>query len=573
MLNLYWIFASLFAGFLTFLSPCVLPVLPLIFSTSLGKSKWRPLYIVSGLVFGFTLLGILFNFLGSFFGISPQTIRWISIILLFLAGIFFIFPSLSAKVFSPISRKLGNVEVSEENFWGAFLIGISLGALWSPCAGPIFAIVLSGAIVQKKFLDSFFLLFAYAIGAGIPMLMVAYLGNRLVQKIKTFARYENKIRRLTGVLLILAAGIFVLELDARLIASIPISLFNSNKLEDQIVNKIQNNRSDLMARHSPNEISSKLPVLGLLPPLSGGIDWINSKPLTKEELRGKVVLIDFWTYSCVNCLRTLPYVKNWYKKYHDQGFVIIGVHTPEFAFEKEKENVAKAVKDLGIFYPVVLDNDYAIWKNFDNHYWPAHYLVDAEGRIREIHHGEGEYAETETAIQVLLKEKGVLIQKNASEKVEEEVDFSRIRSPETYLGYERASNFKSSQEVVPDQFSSYTFPSELSLNQWGLSGSWKIEKEKITNQNSHAKIRFQFEARKLNLVMGAAEKNPIEATIKIDGKVIETNLSGKDVKNGKVLIQDSRLYELIDLKEVRGVHLFEIEFLNSNIFAFAFTFG
>ncbi len=584
MLSFYWVLACLFAGFLTFLSPCILPVLPIVLSTAVGTSRWRPFWIVLGLILSFTILGLVLSFLGSFFGISPQVIRWIALGFLFLAGLLFLFPSLSDKIFHPLTQKFSKVGDSRESVGSYLLLGASLGAIWTPCAGPIFAAVLSGALLQRSLLDSTILLFAYALGAGVPMLLVGYLGGSLMRRIRGIAKKENQFRRFTGALLILASILFAFGLDTRLIASVPVSWLNLSKVEQGIVEKIDGSEMKtsastpmLLGTQMPTSGGQKnrsdLPVLGSMPEIDGIARWINSSPLQKKDLKGKVVLIDFWTYSCINCLRTLPYVKSWYNTYKDQGFVVVGIHTPEFAFEKDYQNVVKAVKDLNITYPVGQDNDFTTWRNFNNRYWPAHYLIDAEGNIRYTHFGEGEYDRTEKAIQSLLKEKGKVVQGLASDKVEAKVDFSRVKSLETYLGYGRMENFNSPEPVKKDSEQLYTPAAAQKLNTWSLDGEWKIELERVINFKPQAKLRFKFEAQRLNLVMSSASGQPIRAQVKIDGKKVGSGTAGKDATGGDVLIQAPRLYELLDIGELKGEHLFEIEFLDPMVAVFAFTFG
>ena len=278
----------------------------------------------------------------------------------------------------------------------------------------------------------------------------------------------------------------------------------------------------MMAAKPSLTANDALPVEGVMPPLDGAVTWLNSPPLTADALRGKVVVIDFWTYSCVNCLRTLPYVRAWYDKYKDQGLVVIGVHAPEFAFEKDIDNVRRAVKDLGVDYPVAIDNDYAIWRAFDNQYWPAHYFIDAEGRIRYHHFGEGDYAESEAVIQQLLAEAGAKV---ASGVVQPDIggvamaaDVS-VQSPETYVGYDRAENFASPGGAVRDRAHDYAIPPELTTNQWALSGAWTIADEKATLAQAGGRIAFRFHARDVNLVLGpGSEGKPVKYKVTIDGK-------------------------------------------------------
>jgi thiol-disulfide isomerase/thioredoxin len=321
------------------------------------------------------------------------------------------------------------------------------------------------------------------------------------------------------------------------------------------------------------------PVEGELPPLSGAVQWLNSPPLTRQELRGKVVLIDFWTYSCINCLRALPYVKSWYARYRDQGLVVIGVHAPEFAFEKDVGNVTRAVRDLGITYPVALDNNYAIWKAFDNEYWPAHYFIDAQGRIRGHHFGEGDYAESERLIRELLTEAGAHDLTAAADSVhatgvEAAADGGDVNSPETYIGYNRAANFVSPGGAVDDQLHLYRAPSELQLNQWALSGSWRVDGDRAVATHAGAGIVFRFQARDLHLVLGASDpSHPVRFRVTIDGRAPGADHGGDVQSDGSGTVSEQRLYQLVRESRPGAEHTFAIEFLDGGVQAYSFTFG
>jgi thiol-disulfide isomerase/thioredoxin len=318
---------------------------------------------------------------------------------------------------------------------------------------------------------------------------------------------------------------------------------------------------------------------GTLPPLDGASLWLNSTPLTPEALRGKVVLVDFWTYSCINCLRSLPYVKAWYDKYKDHGLVVIGVHAPEFAFEKDADNVRHAVSDLGIHYPVALDNNYAIWQGFNNQYWPAHYFIDAQGRIRGYHFGEGDYDKSEQTIRSLLTEAGFTdlppaASNMAGKGVEAAADEADVQSPETYVGYARAANFASTPGFAQDRSQSYALPDKLTLNQWGLAGNWTVGEELATLDAPDGKISFRFHARDLHLVLGTVKGGkPVRFRVLIDGAApgadhgVDTDAAG----NGTVTGQ--RLYQLVRQSKSVGEHTFTIEFLDGGVQAFSFTFG
>jgi thiol-disulfide isomerase/thioredoxin len=327
------------------------------------------------------------------------------------------------------------------------------------------------------------------------------------------------------------------------------------------------------------KIPGELPIEGNLPSLDGAVQWLNSPPLTAQALKGKVVLVDFWTYSCINCLRTLPYVKAWAEKYRDQGLVVIGVHTPEFAFERDAGNVTKAMKDLGITYPVAIDNDYKVWRAFNNQYWPAHYFADAQGRIRYHHFGEGEYAESERVIQQLLREAGAakvadgLINARA-EGVQLAPDMSEVQSPETYVGYRRAEHFVAETDLAPDKVAVYSPPSQLALNNWSLEGQWTVGPERAISNAPASRIVYRFHARDLHLVLGpGADGKPVRFKVLIDGKP-PGSAHGVDVApDGSGSVTEQRLYQLV--RQTAGVtdRTFSIEFLDPGVSAYAFTFG
>jgi thiol-disulfide isomerase/thioredoxin len=316
-----------------------------------------------------------------------------------------------------------------------------------------------------------------------------------------------------------------------------------------------------------------------MPSLTGATQWLNSMPLSSEMLRGKVVLVDFWTYSCINCLRTLPYLKAWDEKYRAQGLVVIGVHAPEFAFEKDQHNVEQAIHELGITYPVAMDNQYAIWNAFSNKYWPAHYLIDAKGRIRHQHFGEGAYQETEQMIQTLLKEahQGVLPMGDGLVDVAGEgvtaAAVENERSPETYLGYARQQNFSSPEAIKPDTVTQYSEPHTLKPNKWGLSGSWRVSAQDADLQKSGGAISYRFQGRDLHLVLGTRNNKPVRFKVTLDGMAPGAD-HGSDIDaQGKGVIREQRLYQLIRQTGKIAAHTFRIEFLDADAEAFAFTFG
>jgi thiol-disulfide isomerase/thioredoxin len=319
-----------------------------------------------------------------------------------------------------------------------------------------------------------------------------------------------------------------------------------------------------------------LPQLGRMPEFVEIESWLNSQPLTSEDLRGKVVLVDFWTYSCINCIRTLPYVTGWYDKYKSQGFVVIGVHTPEFAFEKERGNVAQAIERHQITYPVAQDNNYATWNAYANRYWPAHYLFDAEGNLRYTHFGEGKYDTTEANIQLLLAEAGQEVGSSAAAKADEGPDFKKINTPETYLGYARSSLLGSQEFIAPNVRKTYSTPEEVVLNKYYLAGDWLVESERAVAVEG-AYITYRYSAAAVNLVMSPPSGGPGLIKVSLDGKPVPEDLRGTDLFEQAgatwAKVESERLYFLIDSDSNYGEHVLLIEFVTGGTSAYAFTFG
>jgi thiol-disulfide isomerase/thioredoxin len=333
----------------------------------------------------------------------------------------------------------------------------------------------------------------------------------------------------------------------------------------------------LLATRHPAAV--QLPIEGEFPSLGGATAWLNSAPLAAADLRGNVVLIDFWTYTCINWLRTLPYVRAWAEKYRDHGVVVIGVHSPEFSFEHDLENVRRAARDMRVSYPIAIDNDYAIWSAFDNHYWPALYLVDAQGRIRYHHFGEGQYEMSEMIIQQLLAEAGIggldheLVSVDGK-AAEAAADWGDLRSPENYVGYDRSENFVSPGGADLDKPRVYAAPARFSLNHWALAGDWTIGSEATALNEPNGRIAYRFHARDLHLVMGpAARGTSVRFRVFIDGQPPGA-AHGIDVdEQGNGTVTDPRLYQLIRQPKPIADRLFEIEFLAAGVEAFVFTFG
>jgi thiol-disulfide isomerase/thioredoxin len=435
-------------------------------------------------------------------------------------------------------------------------------------------------------------LFTYAAGAATSLAVAILAGGRIFGAMKKSLGAGEWIRRTLGVAVLIAVAAIALGWDSSVLTRL--SLAGTNRLEQSLIDAIKPGGAasnanamamtnsmagdhDMMMSGKP---SGGLPIEGAMPSLSGATTWLNSPPLSPEELRGKVVLVDFWTYSCINCLRALPYVKTWYAKYKDHGLVVIGVHAPEFAFEKDPANVKRAVSELDVAYPVALDNNYAIWQGFNNQYWPAHYFIDAAGQIRSHHFGEGNYEESEQIIRQLLAQAGYAnlpppgVESSTAVGVQAAADEAHDQSPETYLGYARAQNFGSPGGLVQDRQQTYVISRSLELNQWALSGMWLVEDEKALLSKAPGKIVYRFYARDLHLVLGPGpDGKPIRFHVQLDGSSPGANHGADTNANGDGVITEQRLYQLIRQTSAVGEHVFSIEFLDNDVQAYSFTFG
>jgi cytochrome c biogenesis protein CcdA/thiol-disulfide isomerase/thioredoxin len=566
-------------GVLTILSPCILPVLPFVFSRADQPFRRSGLPLLTGMALTFALVATAAAFGGHWVVRLNQGGRYVAIAIFLMLGLTLLFPSLAEALTRPLVQagsKIQGGPSSEISVGKSFVLGISTGLLWAPCAGPILGLILTGAAIQGPGVRSSFLLLSYALGAATSLGIALLAGNKVFSAMKRSLSFDVWIRRALGVAVIVGVVAIALGWDTNLLTKF--SFVNTAKAEEHLVSALGAHKP------APVPVSAAEPVLvladeGPMPELSGAVGWLNSPPLTTKSLRGKVVVIDFWTYSCINCLRALPYVEGWSAKYKDAGLVVIGVHTPEFAFEKERSNVEKAVRDLHITYPVAIDSDYKIWEAFNNQYWPAHYFIDGKGRIRAHHFGEGNYAESERVIQELLKENGAPALAEGLLNVtgtgaEAPSDSKNVGSPETYVGYKRAGNFASAEPIAKDSRKTYSPQPRLSLNQWALGGSWKVGDESAVLESVPGKIVFRFHARDLHLVLGPTKNGkPIRFTVKLDGTAPGDDHGADTDAAGAGTVQGNRLYQLIRQKGAVEDRTFEIDFLDPGVQAFAFTFG
>ncbi|PHH40616.1 cytochrome c biogenesis protein DipZ [Pseudomonas putida] len=581
-------------GVLTIVSPCILPVLPFVFARTGQPFIKSGLPLLAGMALTFALVATLAAVGGGWVVQVNQYGRWLALLFVALFGLTLLLPRLAERLTRPLVSAGSRLSeaAGQDNRprpGASFLIGVATGLLWAPCAGPILGLILTGAALQGASIATTLLLLAYAAGAATSLAAALLLGGKVFALMKRSIGTGEWIRRGLGAAMLAGVAAIALGLDTGLLARL--STASTGGIEQALVGKLTSKSptgngtmmAQIPAAGGAMKVADKapgtLPVEGQLPPLNGAVQWLNSPPLDAQALKGKVVLVDFWTYSCINCLRTLPYVKAWAEKYRDQGLVVIGVHAPEFAFERDVGNVTKAMKELGINYPVAIDNDYKIWRAFNNEYWPAHYFADAQGRIRYHHFGEGDYAESERVIQQLLREAGArtvadgLINADA-QGVQQAPDMNQVLSPETYVGYQRAEHFVPETGLVPDKVATYNPPANLTLNDWSLGGQWAVGAERATASAPASRIVYRFHARDLHLVLGpGADGKPVRFNVSIDGQAPGA-AHGVDVAaDGSGRVTEQRLYQLVRQTDEVKDRTFTIEFLDPGVSAYAFTFG
>jgi cytochrome c biogenesis protein CcdA/thiol-disulfide isomerase/thioredoxin len=568
-------------GALTILSPCILPVLPFVFARADQPFVQSGLPLLLGMTVTFAGVATLAVVGGGWAVEANSYGRAVALVVLALFGVLLLFPAIADHATRPLvalgnrlSRSASSSGSSASSFAASLLLGVATGLLWAPCAGPVLGLILTGAALQGASTPTTLLLLAYALGAATSLALALLVGGRVFAAMKRSIGIGEWVRRALGAAVLVGVAAIALGLDTGFLTRL--SSADTASLEQSLLDRLHPGGD---AAQTMASADGDLPVEGTLPPLDGATGWINSPPLSPAALRGKVVLVDFWTYSCINCLRSLPYVRAWAEKYKDKGLVVIGVHTPEFAFEKDPANVRQAVSDLGVRYPVALDNDHAIWRAFDNRYWPAHYFIDGRGRIRYHHFGEGGYAESERVIQRLLAENGAALgtMNVASVNGTGVGAASRtaaVQSPETYIGYARAENLVSPGGAVHDISHAYQLPALSSLNSWGFAGDWTVGAEHAVLDGAGGRIAFRFHARDLHLVLGpSADGHPIPFTVRIDGRSPGA-AHGVDIdENGRGRVTEQRLYQLVRQHGPITDHVFDIQFEAGGVQAFAFTFG
>jgi cytochrome c biogenesis protein CcdA/thiol-disulfide isomerase/thioredoxin len=543
---------SFLAGILTVFAPCVLILLPVIVGSSLTTDTdkkadhFKPYIISISLGFSVLLFTLLLKASTVLINVDPQVWKSISGGIVIILGLSLLFPLMWATLSARVGLESGTNTLlaktsKKSGIAGYILTGAALGPVFSACS-PIYALILATILPVNLGLGLVYMTL-YATGLSLALLAIALGGRRLTKRLKWTAQPNGWFRRSLAILLIVVGVAIITGVDKRIqtwiLVHIPIS---STQLEEKLV---PNNKTDL----STNIQGGKKTMFNVenpyaAPELKGIQDWINSDPVTLASLKGKVVLIDFWTYSCINCQRTQPYLNKWYDKYRNDGFVIIGAHAPEFAFEKIPENVRQAVTEAKIKYPVALDNDFATWNAYKNEFWPAKYLIDKDGQVRYTHNGEGDYDETERAIQALLKESGHKIT-DSIDKNNTTVPVQNGQTPETYLGYERGERFANASQYKQDKTVSYVLTDKLQENEWSLGGDWKIGAKESVAVSETSLLRVKYSAKEAYLVMNGPNDKPV--TLELNGqKVTQVVNGGSDVNpNGQVHLEGARLYRLI----------------------------
>ena len=608
-------------GVLTIVSPCVLPVLPFVFARADRPFVRNGLPMLAGLALAFAGVATLASVAGGWAVQANTAGRIIAMVLLAGFALTLLIPGLADRLSRPLVALGGKLsqdadKKGRDGVWTSVLLGLATGLLWAPCAGPILGLILTGAALNGANVGTAALLLVYALGAATSLALALLVGGRVFAAMKRSLGAVEWVRRGIGVAVLLAVVAIAFGLDTGFLTRV--SLAGTTAIEQGLVKALGGDKTEapqtamtgpamsgpamggamtgnaMMSGGAAMSGGSAMtggammagPSMGggagapmqTLPSLAGATGWLNSPPLTPEALKGRVVLVDFWTYSCINCLRAIPYVRGWAEKYRDQGLVVIGVHTPEFAFEREARNVRKAVGDLAIRYPVAVDSDYAIWRAFGNRYWPAHYFIDAQGRIRHHHFGEGEYDVSEQVIQQLLAEAGrtdapkglVSVQATGAQAAS---DPGAVGSPETYVGYDRAENFISNGGARHDARQVYSMPPPR-LNEWGLTGDWTIGAEHATLNAKDGTVVYRFRARDLHLVLGpSATGKPVRFRMTLDGAPPGEHHGSDTNDAGEGVVTGQRLYQLLRQKGTVGDRTFEIRFLDPGVQVYAFTFG
>jgi cytochrome c biogenesis protein CcdA/thiol-disulfide isomerase/thioredoxin len=593
---------ALLAGAGTAITPCVLPVLPAILAGGAAGGRRRPLGIVLGLAITFTIAIVALAQLVKGVGLAASGARDFAIVVLILFGVVLLIPELSQRLEAPLSRlaRFGP-KTRGSGFWSGLGVGAALGFVVAPCAGPILAAVTSVSASSGATPKIVLVALSYAVGLSAVLLVYAFAGRAVIARIRRTMRGQV-VERALGVILIATAVVMVFNLDVRFEdslaqnTSLPAiftdptrSLENSSAVQNRLASLRPRSqfaerqaKADATAKPAAERVGVSIPgvktptlsVLGTAPAFTDNQDWFNTpgdKPLTLASLRGHVVIVDFWTYTCINCIRTLPYLKRMYATYHRYGLDVVGVETPEFTFEQEASNVRQAIATDGIKYPVVQDNKYGTWNAYHNEYWPAEYFIDAQGKVRYTKFGEGDYEQDEAAIRQLLFDAGA---RHLPPPVTPGAltPSKGLATPETYVDYQRAveagENWSQSLQQGTHTYHGITTPT---INQFSLNGIWNINTQSATAVSSGASITGTFQAQHVYLVMTSAGNVPRTGQVLLDGKPIAAGQAGSDVHDGLVTVRGQRLYSLVSAPDDETATI--TVKLPPGVSAYDFTFG
>jgi cytochrome c biogenesis protein CcdA/thiol-disulfide isomerase/thioredoxin len=582
------VFVGVVAGFLAGISPCILPVLPVVLVAGVtkpnakasakdkpggvttsssaggaagasagGEGRWRlarPLAVVGGLILSFSLLILAGSEVISLMHLPADSLRDAGIVLLVLVGLGYLIPPVGLLLERPFARVSARRPGGRA---GGFVLGLALGVLYVPCAGPVLAAITVVGATHRVGLTAVFVTAGFAVGTAVPLLVIAIAGSQLSDRIGAFRRRAPLVRQVGGAVLVVMAVAIAFNVFDGLQKDVP--SYSSALQGSKTVRKELNTLTG--AKHtsltSCNSNASGLINCGQAPNFAGITAWLNTlggKPLSINSLRGKVVLVDFWTYSCINCQRTLPHVEAWYSRYAKYGFVVVGVHTPEFAFEHVVSNVRAQSASLGVHYPVAIDDDYATWNAYDNEYWPADYLVDAQGDVRHVHFGEGDYGTTEQLIRQLLVAAHPGLKLPPPTSVPDKTPTGEL-SPETYVGYERLQYLVTSKPVLKDAPQAYQFPAKLPLGGFGLSGTWTDHAQEAT-AGSDARLELSFLASDVYLVLGGSGR----LNVSVNGKAIQTIHVGGDPRLYTLYHTPSTTTGKLLLTASKGIQAYDFTF-------------
>lgn len=554
-------------GLITGISPCILPVLPVIFfaGTPAGttapalSSRLRPYLVIAGLVVSFSLVTLAGSALLSWMRLPQDTIRWVALAALVAIGLGLIFPQFEALLEKPFSR------LPQRQFGsgkGGFGLGLTLGVLYVPCAGPVLAAIVVAGATGTIGVEIIALTLSFAVGAALPLLFFALAGRRISERVAAFRRRQRTIRVVAGVVTILLAVALVFNLPAVLQRTIPDytaalqeQVGGGEQLREQLDLGGLVNEQNAQLSNCTNG-APELESCGTAPDIRGITAWLNTPggaPIELKSLRGKVVLIDFWAYSCINCQRAIPHLVDWYDAYRDRGLEVIGVHTPEYAFEKVQANVVSGAEDLGITYPIAMDNAFSTWTNYRNRYWPAHYLIDKQGVVRHIKFGEGDYATTEKLIRQLLSDGDDAALPAATERPDGTP--TTPTTPETYFSVGKVVNYGGTGRY-DEGTHTFEFPDQLAPDRFALRGPWALDYQGATAQSDGATIKLNYHARNVYLVVGGT------GTVRVTRDGVSTDLSVAGPPNMRQIVAD----------DTDGAGSIEVS-LDEGLQAYSFTYG